>query len=90
MELTFIALPVGVAFYSFRSRLPLWYGLAEVVVGMAAVGAGSRSLATVTADASSVLGILGGLYIIVRGLDNMSKGVAGTPLAVPFGVLRGE
>jgi hypothetical protein len=54
-----VGILAGVIFFLLRCRNPLVYGITEVGVGIASISA------SVT--------LLGGIYILVRGLDNMDK-----------------
>jgi hypothetical protein len=80
---TILILPItGIAFYWFRERYRLSYGAAETGVGLLTM----YSAVFVGFDFSSVdyghpVQILGGLYVMVRGLDNIAKGLQGTRLA---------
>lgn len=77
---TVIALPIlGIFLYWYRQRFRLSYGLFEFIVGTMttyAVFFPNFDYAKLT----PVQGIqlLGGLYVMVRGMDNISKGVEGT------------
>ena len=74
------AMIAGPLLYLFRSRRPFAYGVAEVLVSWALI-----SLAIELPASSSpisglpllakITGILAGLYVSVRGLDNMDKDV---------------
>jgi hypothetical protein len=61
------AVIVGALFFWFRTNFQFVYGIIELVVGAVAVG----QLSSI--DANSVVKALAGLYIIVRGLDNLEK-----------------
>lgn len=72
-------LVLGVAFYSFRQRQRLAYGLCEVAFGW--FGAAIAFWPTFNYQSVGVTGaiqIFGGLYVIVRGLDNIGKCVVDT------------
>jgi len=76
-----VILLLGVALFWVRGRFPIVYGSTEVFVGIiAAINAFTRVDFSTVPDAGVVIQILGGIYIIVRGLDNMGKGVKGTAL----------
>jgi hypothetical protein len=64
----------AVLFYRLRGTRPIIYGVVEVLIGISAIWAGiylsqppflTQGLAT-----------LGGIYIIVRGLDNFRRGLS--------------
>ena len=73
--------------YKLRCSKPFWYGVIEVVVAVATiiltiwpvsvssgtVIIGSRNIFGVVVELQKYLGILAGIYIFVRGMDNMSK-----------------
>jgi hypothetical protein len=81
----FVAIAAGVVFYSVRCRKPFWYGCAEALVGIAVIcivlypvetnylllEAGEPSGTEVWI--SKATGVLAGIYVLVRGLDNMSR-----------------
>jgi hypothetical protein len=62
----------GFSFFWLRSHHPKWYGILEVA---AAVAGANFSLDKSDKDppAIVVIGLLGSVYIVVRGLDNYSK-----------------
>jgi rRNA-processing protein FCF1 len=74
-----ILLPLaGVSFYSLRSHKPLSYGVAEIAVGLFTSGRLLIPGSPVsTYGPVQFLQIVGGIYIVVRGLDNISKGLKG-------------
>jgi hypothetical protein len=78
----------GAVAYWIRGRYPMVYGATEVVVGVVgAVNALARSDITsikVDVDPTVIIQFLGGVYIIVRGLDNFGKGVRATSLEAPW------
>jgi hypothetical protein len=81
----FAAVAAAFVFYSVRCRKPFWYGAAEALVGLAVIyivlypvetnylllAAGEPGLSEVWL--SKATGILAGVYVLVRGLDNMSR-----------------
>jgi rRNA-processing protein FCF1 len=77
---TVIALPIlGIALYWYRQRFRLSYGIFEFVVGVMMtyyVFLPNFTYAKLTVVEG--IQVLGGLYVMVRGLDNVSKGVEGT------------
>jgi rRNA maturation endonuclease Nob1 len=77
---TVIALPVlGVVLYWYRQKFRLSYGIFEFLVGVMMtyyVFFPAFSYAKLTVVEG--MQILGGLYVMVRGLDNVSKGIEGT------------
>lgn len=69
--------------YWVRGRLRLPYGIAELIVGLASawLGVQSQNRGAVL-NPVAVLQVLGGLYVMVRGLDNIGKGVHATRYSV--------
>jgi hypothetical protein len=75
------ALLAGPVLYLFRSLLPFFYGVVEVVASWAiilvAIKASNAATPTLPAAGLPLLAkgtaILGGIYVTVRGLDNMDK-----------------
>jgi len=77
---TIVMFPMaGIFLFWFRSRNRLAYGIAEVLFGLIT---GLRvfipNFNYLQLDTPSLLQIAGGLYIIVRGMDNLGKGLIGT------------
>lgn len=63
----------GVLFYLLRGKRPLIYGIAEATVGLITL---RTSVYSENADAlTKGIGFLAGVYIIVRGMDNMDRGL---------------
>ena len=74
-----LVLLVGCALYALRGRLPKTYGFMEIGIGIAgAINAVVRYSPTNEFDITIILQIVGSIYIVVRGLDNAGKGIAGT------------
>ena len=68
----FLAIMLSIYFYWLRGRAPLVYGTFEVAIGVLTI---ALVLFTANSDVlARLLGVLGGSYIIVRGLDNMDRG----------------
>ena len=70
-----IALVVGVALFIFRSRQRLGYGIVEVAIGLFATYYSQKADLS---NPDSIVRVLAGLYIVVRGLDSVGKGIKGT------------
>jgi hypothetical protein len=70
-----VALLVGLLFFLLRSRAPFLYGLSEVFAATISI-IYSTSIQNSTLLAKGVA-LLGGIYIFVRGLDNMDKRLNG-------------
>jgi hypothetical protein len=77
-----ISLAAGVFVFRIRCRRPFYYGLTEIVFGMAVfVFSVFPSSTTLVSDEISPIGMMiskyltlaAGLYIVVRGLDNIDR-----------------
>jgi hypothetical protein len=79
---TLIALPVlGIGLYWYRERFRLAYGVFEFIIGLFM----TYYVFFPNFDYSKIgpvetIQVLGGLYVMVRGLDNVGKGTEGTRL----------
>jgi rRNA maturation endonuclease Nob1 len=77
---TAIVLPLlGILLYGYRQRFRLSYGIFEFLVGVIAtyyVFLPTFNYATLTVVQG--IQVLSGLYVMVRGLDNVGRGVEGT------------
>lgn len=60
----------GPILFFFRSRFGKAYGIAEVIVGLAAA---YKALSPLSYLPPEAVPLLGGLYIVVRGMDNIDK-----------------
>jgi hypothetical protein len=69
----FPALILGLSFFWLRCRSPLTYGIIEVTVSIEAVSFAIQAPADNLL--AKLLGLLGGIYVLVRGLDNVDKGL---------------
>ncbi len=70
---------VALLLYGMRTRYPFLYGMVEVIVGIAAIFSvlpTQPPIETLVVYAE-LLSVSGGMYVIVRGLDNMNKAVPG-------------
>jgi hypothetical protein len=75
-----VILGAGLALYAIRGRFRVGYGVGELVIG---------SLATINVffptfdyqglNRAAWLQVLAGLYVMVRGLDNIGEGLEGHP-----------
>jgi hypothetical protein len=85
-----LSLLFGYFLYSIRYLFPLWYGTAEFVIGVLLVLFAILGAPMGATDALTSQALLGkfaaGIYIVVRGLDNMSQSrfVTGNPWACLF------
>ncbi|NUB25110.1 hypothetical protein [Azospirillum brasilense] len=71
----FAAVLIGFFLYGVRARFPMFYGVMEIYFGAFSITIATPT--TVSAESISstrALAILGGMYIIVRGLDNIHRG----------------
>lgn len=78
----FLTIAAGLFFYWLRCKAQFWYGLCEIVVAVIVIYVTFVPAATVLAAddtsfsgqlMSNAVGILAGIYILVRGMDNMDK-----------------
>lgn len=69
------SLALGRLLYSFKVRKQFFYGLVEIGVGAGvAVQAWLQNIEKASIDPwSGLLALLGGIYIVVRGFDNISQ-----------------
>lgn len=75
----FIALILGVGFYAYRQRARLSYGAFEFFFGWGAVlEVFWPKFDFQTLDVENLMQIVAGIYVMVRGLDNIGKGVEKT------------
>lgn len=69
-----VSLVLAYVLYVLRTKVRYAYAVVEIIVGIAAI------CTSVTVSASSDIGhlvaVLGGIYIVVRGLDNLDTGLA--------------
>lgn len=68
-----IGLLLGLSLYFVRSRYRLTYGVSEVIVGLWMITQNVGNVKDLTTVTSSWLPLLGGVYVIVRGFDNIGK-----------------
>ncbi|TGN00017.1 hypothetical protein [Leptospira dzoumogneensis] len=65
------ALLLSYLMFVLRDRKRRAYGVAEVVVGFSTILTSFQSISDINASTSSVLSALAGIYVIIRGLDNI-------------------
>lgn len=70
---------VAFGLYAIRGRFPLMYGMAEILVGFATAASTFVPGRSSPVGPKNFFAVLGGVYIVVRGLDNVGKGLKGTP-----------
>ena len=72
----------GLLFFWWRERDHLSYGLFEVMIGLLI---SSQSIVTLPApyelSTAKSIQLVGGLYVMVRGLDNINRSIEDTRLA---------
>src|SRR4051794_24249479 len=77
---------VAIVFYRVRRASRLLYGAMEMIAGIGVIVIGEFPPAAITTAAKTwtlgsraahVLALMGGVYIVVRGLDNMDQGLPG-------------
>lgn len=77
--LLFVALGCGVSAYNFREQATKAYGWTEILVGVETSALGFASFSNSTSDKadsaglSLILSVIGGVYVVVRGCDNINK-----------------
>jgi hypothetical protein len=70
------AVLVGLVLYHVRGRYQFLYGMVEVCVALLAIFVSIGTPSSIALN--KIVGILGGVYILVRGLDNIDKGLPGS------------
>jgi hypothetical protein len=68
-----IAVLTAWGLYLLRDRVRSAYGLTEVIAGIAAIS--TSVLSRAGTEAAHLIAVLGGIYIVVRGLDNIEQGM---------------
>jgi hypothetical protein len=67
---------ISIFLYGLRSNFPATYGAIEIFVGVTAINTSIvHGFPNGSIQAVSVISILGGMYIVVRGLDNIDKSI---------------
>lgn len=75
-----LILIIGCLFYLFRSKNRLGYGLFETIVGIiSSISVFLPNFDYTSLNANKLLQLLGGIYIIVRGMDNIGVGLQESP-----------
>ncbi len=69
------ALPAAWGLFALRCWQRALYGLLEVIVGVLAVGNASPSAGRDPTNLTAALAVIAGVYIIIRGLDNIDQGL---------------
>ncbi len=69
---------LGIVIFWCRSRSRLGYGLVECVFGILAVYDGATNFNPSDHQMIGLMKMIAGLYVMVRGLDNIGKGLKGT------------
>ncbi|MDQ0135732.1 hypothetical protein J2T08_003653 [Neorhizobium galegae] len=80
------ALAAGTTLFLWRERLKLSYGILEIVIGILTSYHLFATSKLHEGDISDIayLQLAAGLYIMVRGFDNVGKGLIGTPIEQPW------
>lgn len=82
---TFLALIAGVILFYFRLKIRAVYGITEVIVGLlvSTLRASTDISSQTITDGNYYLAILtAGVYLVVRGLDNVHQGFSKDPVAI--------
>jgi hypothetical protein len=74
----------AVILYWLKKQQPLIYGFLEIVIGMSAIWFSIVTSQTTSTQVQRLITISGGVYIIVRGIDNASKQSEPVKLAYSF------
>jgi len=92
----------AIALFMWRCRRPILYAVAEIAFGAVSVFYASEAFINVATQAndviktsqslsaihlSSLIGVIGGFYVMTRGLDNIDKGlekISGSRADMPF------
>jgi hypothetical protein len=69
----YLVVVLSYAFFMLRLRARSIYGVVEVLVGITAIFAAVSK--PEDADLAHLIAVLGGAYIVVRGLDNINEGL---------------
>jgi hypothetical protein len=77
-----LTLPAGLVLFLFRLKLRVFYGLTEALVGMAVAAQRASDVGVIALDNRNFyLAILtAGVYLVVRGLDNIHQGLTKLPI----------
>jgi hypothetical protein len=75
-----VILGAGLALYAIRARFPVGYGVGELVIGsLATINVFFPTFDDQGLNRAAWLQVLAGLYVMVRGLDNIGEGLEGHP-----------
>jgi len=80
-----IALTIGLLLFKLRSSARIHYGLTEIMFGMLSVLATTSPIGQ-SGNSIQVLQIGAGIYIVVRGLDNLKIGLDAAPTHSMWGL----
>ena len=76
-SLVILIFMVGTTLYAMRCRVPKFYGVTEIVVGVLfSVYGVSKALGNTIGDPSTIFAVAGALYIMVRGYDNIYRALS--------------
>jgi hypothetical protein len=91
---TILIIPIlGLIFFYFRTKWRLFYGITEFLVGIFTallIFLPSFDFNSLSTKPFYFLQIIGGLYIMVRGLDNVGKGLRATKLEIYWRKIFGD
>ncbi|MFH6942562.1 hypothetical protein [Flavobacterium sp. FlaQc-50] len=84
------SITLGIYFWLLRERYKLIYGLLELMAGLASIfivfNSTDFNFVFSSWKFENFMGIVGGLYILVRGIDNLSKTKTGIMIADFFSI----
>jgi len=69
--LSLVLIVIGLVVFWLRGKYRAWYGLVELGAALATMFIGIQSYRASGPNPATYLQILGGLYIMIRGLDNI-------------------
>jgi hypothetical protein len=75
----FVSFIIGIALFQLRSIARIHYGLLEIMFGVLSVVASTSPLSQSGGGALQILQVGAGIYIVVRGLDNLKIGLDKEP-----------
>ena len=78
----FLILNFGLVIFWLRQRFRVAYAFTEIAVGIVSSVNVAFNIDQYQVDGTTTLQILGGIYIIIRGLDNLGKGLQGSNLGL--------
>lgn len=73
--LALIFLALGFGFFFLRQTHRMWYGAVELVVALVAMAYAINKMAGANFTSDDTIKLIGGIYIMVRGLQNVDDGL---------------